>query len=77
MTCSRVGIAITLCAAYLCANPSNHSVAHGQADVQALQHLVQITTGDKAIINWKEFSNHAGEIIKFVQPSSTSAVLPT
>jgi len=69
------GIAITLCASFLHASPAGHDVVHGQADVQALHNLLQITTSDKAIINWKEFSSQAGETIRFIQPSNSSAVL--
>ncbi len=69
------GAALVLCASFLAASPSGHQVVHGHADVQALQNLMKITTSDKAIINWNEFSCGAGEMIQFIQPSSSSAVL--
>lgn len=48
----------------------------GQAGFQRLGSTLSITQGsEKAIIQWQDFSIGAGAVTKFVQPSSTSAVL--
>jgi filamentous hemagglutinin family protein len=61
----------------LWANPAGEQVISGGATFQrGLDGSLTITQGsDKAIIHWQDFSIGAGELTKFVQPSSTSAAL--
>ncbi|MBS0616439.1 MAG: filamentous hemagglutinin N-terminal domain-containing protein [Verrucomicrobia bacterium] len=60
----------------LLSQPQDPNVVHG--DVQLTPQgnaLLEIRTGDKAIIEWKSFSIDRGEATRFVQPSASSAVL--
>lgn len=57
------------------ANPQDPSVIAGEAHFAHGNRALHITTGDRAIINWKNFSIEAGELAKFLQPSKHSAVL--
>lgn len=61
--------------ALLFANPSGHHVTAGTAEVLHQGNICKIQTSDRAIIQWNEFSNNSGELIHFIQPSKTSAVL--
>src|SRR3972149_496088 len=60
---------------FLYALPQEPQIASGEARVVAQQGQLNITTSDKAIINWKEFSIGTKELVQFQQPSSASAVL--
>lgn len=61
---------------FLHANPSDPQVVAGKADFQqTAPEVLEITTSDKAIINWKEFSIEEQELTKFHQPRHQSAVL--
>jgi len=67
---------ISLSAAiFLNANPQNHSVASGDANVSQSGNLMEINVSDRAILNWDAFSIQAGETTRFIQPSPHSAVL--
>ena len=58
------------------ANPVGEQVVAGAAGFERVGGALTITQGtDRAVINWNSFSIGAGEITKFVQPSSSSAVL--
>ncbi len=58
------------------ANPSGHTVAAGSATVSSNGNELTITQhSQNAIINWQSFSNAYGEQIRFVQPSSSAAIL--
>lgn len=59
------------------ANPQGPQIVGGTASVQGTgTSTVTVTQStDKAIINWNTFNIGAGETTKFIQPSSTSAVL--
>lgn len=59
----------------LLANPSGHDVRAGTAEIVHQGNLCQIKAGDRAIVHWEDFSNRPGELIHFIQPSKTSAVL--
>ncbi|MBX7066716.1 MAG: filamentous hemagglutinin N-terminal domain-containing protein [Parachlamydiales bacterium] len=59
----------------LAANPSGHSVIHGEAHIALQGDHLSIRTSDKAIIEWQNFSINRGEITQFLQPSTASAVL--
>jgi filamentous hemagglutinin family protein len=61
---------------YSQANPTGGQVAAGSASINTVPGTVTINQQSNiAIINWQTFSIGAGELTKFVQPSSTSAVL--
>lgn len=59
------------------ANPTGEQVINGGVTFErGLDGSLTISQGsDKAIIHWQDFSIGAGELTKFVQPSSMSAVL--
>jgi filamentous hemagglutinin family protein len=57
-------------------NPTGGQVAAGLASINTVPGTVTINQlSNIAIINWQTFSIGAGELTKFVQPSSASAVL--
>ena len=57
------------------ANPSGESVVAGNATFDRTGNSLQITTGNRTIINWQQFSIASGEQTKFIQPSASSAAL--
>ncbi|MBL9159095.1 MAG: filamentous hemagglutinin N-terminal domain-containing protein [Verrucomicrobiales bacterium] len=58
------------------ANPSGGAVAAGSAGISSHGSTLTITQGsNRAIINWQDFSISAGETTRFIQPSSSSAML--
>ena len=58
------------------ANPLNPAVVNGTVEFQGLgTDNLQITNTPGAIINWQDFSINAGEITRFLQQNSQSAVL--
>ena len=60
----------------LSANPTGGQVAAGSAAINTVPGTVTVNQGSNiAIINWQTFSIGAGELTKFIQPSSTSAAL--
>ncbi|MDN3506937.1 MAG: filamentous hemagglutinin N-terminal domain-containing protein [Simkaniaceae bacterium] len=59
----------------LFAKPKGHVVERGTATVKESGSLLEIQTSDRAIINWEEFSIANGEVTRFVQPNTSSAVL--
>ncbi|WP_420421961.1 filamentous hemagglutinin N-terminal domain-containing protein [Simkania sp.] len=59
----------------LFAGPENGAVAHGHATFQPMANGIEIHSGNKTIINWENFSIDAGEVARFCQSSSASAVL--
>jgi filamentous hemagglutinin family protein len=60
----------------LSANPTGGQVASGSASITTVPGTVTVNQGSNiAIINWQTFSIGAGELTKFIQPSSTSAAL--
>jgi filamentous hemagglutinin family protein len=61
---------------HLSANPTGGQVAAGSASINTVPGTVTINQASNiAIINWATFSIGAGELTKFVQPSSSSAAL--
>ena len=56
-------------------NPAQPAVISGEASFDLNGQILQVTTGDRTIIDWNSFSILAGETTRFVQPSSLSAVL--
>ena len=57
------------------ANPQGGEVVAGSASFSGGAGTLTITTSDRVIINWQDFSIGAGELTRFIQPSSTSAAL--
>ena len=58
------------------ANPSGATVVHGSASFsQPNTNSLHITNTPGAIINWQQFGVGANEVTKFIQQSSSSAVL--
>jgi filamentous hemagglutinin family protein len=67
---------LALGAGYSLANPDGGQVAAGSASINTVPGTVTVQQqSNTAIINWQNFSIGAGEATKFIQPSSTSAVL--
>jgi filamentous hemagglutinin family protein len=75
---------IAVCAGLLCmgagvgtasANPSGATVINGQVTFSWQGNVFTITNSPNAIINWDSFSIGAGEMTRFIQQSSSSAVL--
>ncbi|MGB3695630.1 MAG: filamentous hemagglutinin N-terminal domain-containing protein [Spirulinaceae cyanobacterium] len=58
------------------ANPLNPTVVNGRVEFQGLgTENLQITNSPGAIINWQDFSINNGEITRFLQENSQSAIL--
>jgi len=58
------------------ADPSGAVVADGQAAISAANGITTVhQMTDRAVVNWQSFNVNAGEAVKFVQPSSTAAIL--
>ncbi|SDU15684.1 filamentous hemagglutinin family N-terminal domain-containing protein [Verrucomicrobium sp. GAS474] len=72
----QVGFLLTLFTGSTWANPSGGTVAQGAASIASSGNTVTVTQStDRAVVNWNSFSVGAGEVTKFIQPSSTSAIL--
>ena len=57
------------------ANPTGGNVVSGSASIASSGNTLTVNNSANAIINWGSFSIGAGEITKFIQNSSASAVL--
>jgi filamentous hemagglutinin family protein len=57
------------------ANPLGPKVISGQASFATQGRTLSVTSSDRAIINWQNFSIANGELTRFIQPTATSAVL--
>lgn len=73
-------VLISLILANLCtpahANPTNPTVVNGTATfANPSPEILEITNSAGTIINWQEFSINLGEITRFLQPDSSSAIL--
>lgn len=55
--------------------PQNKEVVSGRADFEIADKSLDIRLSDKAIIHYQSFDIGEGEQVRFIQPSSTSAVL--
>lgn len=69
------GIALLAVAGIAQANPTAPVVVNGTATFATSGNLLNVTNSPNAIINWGSFSIGAGELTRFIQQSSTSAVL--
>jgi filamentous hemagglutinin family protein len=70
-------VAVALCfgTGTALANPTGATVVNGQVSIQQMGNLLQVTNSPNAIVNWQSFSINANEITRFLQQSSSSAVL--
>ncbi len=58
------------------ANPAGPTVVHGSARfAHPGANALDVTTSPNTIINWQDFSIGAGEVTRFIQQSTSSAVL--
>lgn len=57
------------------ANPTGPQVVNGQVSFASNGGVLSITNSPGSIINWQGFSIQAGEITRFIQQNSSSAVL--
>jgi filamentous hemagglutinin family protein len=57
------------------ANPVNPTVVHGTVNFSSAGNILNITNSPNAIINWGSFSIGVNELTRFIQQSSSSAVL--
>lgn len=57
------------------ANPTGATVINGNVTFSQQGNVFTITNSPNAIINWSNFSIQAGEVTRFIQQSSSSAVL--
>ncbi|MBV8657921.1 MAG: filamentous hemagglutinin N-terminal domain-containing protein [Burkholderiales bacterium] len=62
-------------APFAMANPTGGTVASGSASFQQQGNSLVVTNTPGSIINWQAFSIGQGEVTRFVQQNSTSAVL--
>jgi filamentous hemagglutinin family protein len=74
-TLAAAAVAACFAAPVALANPSGPTVVHGTAAIHQAGNLLQITNSPNAVINWQSFSIGANEITRFLQQSSSSAVL--
>jgi filamentous hemagglutinin family protein len=72
-----LAVAVAACFTALPAHavPSNPTVVSGSATFSTSGSTLTVTNTPKAIINWQSFSIDAGETVRFVQQSASSAVL--
>ncbi|MEN9868319.1 MAG: hypothetical protein RL748_3909, partial [Pseudomonadota bacterium] len=75
---SRVLAGLSLlaaCVSMAFANPGSPTVVNGQATFNQTGNVLTITNTPNTIINWQNFNINAGEITRFMQQNSDSAVL--
>ena len=69
-----IGLSVGL-AGSAAANPSGHSVRHGEVNIAGGTHAVIQQLTDRAIVDWQSFSVGLGESVQFLQPSQLSVIL--
>ncbi|MFZ4878352.1 beta strand repeat-containing protein, partial [Janthinobacterium sp. Mn2066] len=72
---TALALLIATCFGTAHANPALPQVVNGQATFNQQGNVFSITNTPNTIINWQSFSIHAGEITRFIQENSNSAVL--
>ncbi|SFC96141.1 two-partner secretion domain-containing protein [Massilia yuzhufengensis] len=72
---SRAALCVAACVGAAHAAPTLPKVVTGQATFTQDGNVFSITNTPGTIINWQSFSVNAGEITRFIQQSSDSAVL--
>lgn len=63
------------CLYSLYGQPHGTDVMHGIVQWRQEVDGLTVTASNRAIVHWKEFSVGQGELLRFIQPSSTSAIL--
>jgi filamentous hemagglutinin family protein len=69
------GLACLLVLRIVWGNPQTPSIHTGDVQISEMGNQLQITTSERAVIDWHSFSIAAGEITRFTQPASNSVVL--
>ncbi|MGG7605803.1 filamentous hemagglutinin N-terminal domain-containing protein [Massilia sp. BKSP1R2A-1] len=72
---ARVAVCVAACYGSAQAAPTSPQVVAGQATFSQQGKVFSITNTPGAIINWQSFNVNAGEVTRFIQQSSDSAVL--
>jgi filamentous hemagglutinin family protein len=62
-------------ASVLCSNPQGATPYAGDVQTSRTGSTLEVVATDRAVIDWNSFSIGAGEITRFIQPSSHAAVL--
>jgi filamentous hemagglutinin family protein len=71
-----IPVLAALCGERAMASPSGAHVVAGAASVSAVGNSLNVhQTSNRAIINWNTFSINPSETVRFIMPSSSSAVL--
>jgi filamentous hemagglutinin family protein len=76
--CTLLALSLALCfgvCAPAHANPTGATVVNGNVTFSQQGNVFTITNSPNAIINWSNFSIQAGEVTRFIQQNSSSAVL--
>ena len=69
-------VLISLQPCTLLGNPEGGAVVGGQAAISQSGTTLQVLqSSDRAVINWRDFSIQPNETTRFIQPSTSSAVL--
>ncbi len=71
----RVALCVAACHGVAQAAPTSPQVVAGQATFSQQGNVFSITNTPGAIINWQSFNVNAGEVTRFIQQGSDSAVL--
>jgi filamentous hemagglutinin family protein len=74
---TKVLITASLIPFFLIANPTGHKIISGDVAISSFNNnecIIQ-QNSNKAVVDWENFSIQENEITKFVQPSSSSAIL--
>ncbi|WP_460836150.1 two-partner secretion domain-containing protein, partial [Massilia agri] len=72
---ARVAVCVAACHGSAQAAPTSPQVVAGQATFSQQGNVFSITNTPGAIINWQSFNVNAGEVTRFTQQGSDSAVL--
>jgi filamentous hemagglutinin family protein len=74
---SKSLITISLLPFFLIANPTGHKIISGDVAITSLNNNECIIhqNSNKAVVDWESFSIQENEVTKFIQPSSSSAIL--
>lgn len=66
---------LSIASSLLFSHPQEMSIVSGFASKELIDNTLKIYANDKTIINWSDFSIGPQEIVQFIQPSSSAAVL--
>jgi filamentous hemagglutinin family protein len=68
-------VLLVLLPSILLTNPSGMDVAAGIASLEHHANELRVTVGDRAVLNWQDFSIGSNEVTRFIQPTDQSVVL--